>query len=188
VGAPSIQVGDSYVYESRDPADPASALSTRRTVTSTKGKVTLSSLNLDNKRAKPRSLVFDRQWNLISTRSPDKSGKDYSPPLKYYDFPLFHGKTWVQTSTETDIKTGATRIHTISGTVGGWERVSVPAGTFRAIKVQLVTELFDPITGERTPGTDTSWYVPEVRRSVKSETGGKDGRRGLIQLLHYELK
>lgn len=188
VDAPPIQVGDSYVYESRDPTDPASGVSTRRTVTSTKGKVTLSSLNLDNKRAKPRSLVFDRQWNLISTRSPDKSGKDYAPPLKYYDFPLFPGKTWGQTTTETNIKTGATRIHTISGTVGGWERVSVPAGTFRAIKVQLVTELFDPSTGERIPGTDTSWYVPEVRRSVRSDTSGKGGRRGLIQLLHYELK
>ncbi len=188
VGAPPIQVGDSYVYESKDPNDPSSGVSTRRTVTSIKGKVTLSSLNLDNKRAKPRNLAFDRQWNLISTRSPDNSGKDYSPPLKYYDFPLFPGKTWEQTSTETDIKTGAIRIHTISGTTEGWERISVPAGSFRAIKIQLVTELFDPSTGERTRGTDTSWYVPEVRRSVKSETSGQGGRRGLIRLLHYELK
>lgn len=188
VGAPPITVGDSYVYESTNPADPESGVSTRRTVTSTKGRVTLSSLNLDNKRAKPRSLYFDRQWNLIASRSPDKSGRDYSPLLKYYDFPLFPGKTWNQTSTETDLKTGATRIHTISGTVEGWERVSVPAGTFSAIKVHLVTELFDPNTGERIRGTDTSWYVPEVRRSVKSETTGKGGSQGLIQLLSYELK
>lgn len=71
VGAPPITVGDSYVYESTNPADPESGVSTRRTVTSTKGRVTLSSLNLDNKRAKPRSLYFDRQWNLIASRSPD---------------------------------------------------------------------------------------------------------------------
>jgi hypothetical protein len=156
-------------------------------VTSTKGKVILSSINLDNKNAKARNLHFDREWNLIGTRNADNSGLDYSPPLKYFDFPLFPGKTWRQVTTETNIKTGASRSHTISGTVGQWEDVSVPAGTFRAIKIELQTELFNPGTGERIAGSDISWYVPEVRRSVKSLTTGKDGGRRVIQLVRYEL-
>ena len=187
VTVPAITVGDSYVYESKDPEKPDSSLSTRRTVTSTKGKVILSSINLDNKSAKARNLHFDREWNLIGTRNADNSGLDYSPPLKYFDFPLFPGKTWRQVTTETNIKTGASRSHTISGTVGQWEDVSVPAGTFRAIKIELQTELFDPGTGERIAGSDTSWYAPEVRRSVKSLTTGKDGGRRVIQLVRYEL-
>ena len=188
VGIPPIRVGDTYVYESKDPAQPDASLSTRRTVTSTSGKIVLSSLNLDNKRAKARSLYFDREWNLIGSRSPNNSGRDYSPPLKYYDFPLYPGKTWQQTTTETDIKTGAMRIHQVSGVVKGWETVTVPAGTFRGIRVELETELFDPSTGERVPGTDTSWYVPEVRRSVKSDTTGKGGSRRLIQLISYDVQ
>lgn len=188
VGIPSIRVGDTYVYESKDPAQPESSLSTRRTVTSTSGKVVLSSLNLDNKRAKARSLYFDREWNLIGSRSPNDSGRDYAPPLKYYDFPLYPGKTWQQTTTETDIKTGAIRLHTVSGVVKGWETVSVPAGTFRGIRVELETELYDPSTGDRIPGTDTSWYVPEVRRSVKSDTTGKGGSQRVIELLWYDVK
>lgn len=188
VPRPSIRVGDTYVYESRDPDKPESGVSTRRTVTSTKGKVTLSTLNLDNKKAKARSLYFDGEWNLIGTRSPDGSGRDYAPPLRYYDFPLYTGKTWTQSSTETDIKTGATRIHSLSGAVGDWETVSVPAGSFRGIRVTLETELVDPGTNERIRGTDISWYVPEVRRSVKSLTTGKGGSKGLIQLIFYELK
>jgi hypothetical protein len=48
--------------------------------------------------------------------------------------------------------------------------------------------VLDPITGEKIKGTDISWYAPEVHRSVKSITTGKDGKRQLIQLLRYELK
>ncbi len=66
----------------------------------------LSSLDLDNKRAKARSLYFDREWSLIGSRSPNNSGRDY----------------------------------------------------------------------------DTSWYVPEVRRSVKSDTTGKGGSERVIKL------
>lgn len=187
VDIPPIRVGDSYVYESKDLDDPRSSLTTRRTVTSTRGKVVLSSINLDRKNARARNLHFNREWNLIATRNADDDGVDYSPPLKYYDFPLFPGKTWRQTTTETHIKTGATRTHAIEGVVGEWETVSVPAGTFRALKVSLQTELFDPSTGERITGADVSWYVPEVRRSVKSLTTGKDGSQRLIQLLRYEL-
>ena len=187
VDTPPIRVGDSYVYESKDPDDPRSSLTTRRTVTSTRGKIVLSSINLDRKSAKARSLHFDREWNLIATRNADGSGLDYAPPLKYYDFPLFPGKTWRRTTTETHTRTGATRTHTVEGAVEEWETVSVPAGTFWAIKVSLQTELFDPRTGERITGADESWYVPEVRRSVKSLTTGKGGSQRLIQLLRYEL-
>ena len=70
----------------------------------------------------------------------------------------------------------------------GWETVTVPAGTFRGIRVHLETELYDPSTGEPIPGTDTSWYVPEVRRSVKSDTTGKGGSQRVIQLLSYDVQ
>lgn len=185
--APQIRTGDSYIYESTDLEQPGISISTRRTVTSTKGKVILSSINLDNKNAKARNLWFDREWNLIATRNADNSGLDYSPPLKYYDFPLFPGKTWQQDTTETNTKTGTVKSHSVAGVVGQWETVSVPAGTFRAIKVELQTEVFDHSTGERISGSDRSWFVPDVRRSVKSITTGKGGSQRLIQLMSYEL-
>lgn len=65
--------------------------------------------------------------------------------------------------------------------------MSVPAGTFHAIKISLQTELFNPTTGEKINGTDVSWYVPEIRRSVKSLTTGKDANKQLIQLVQFEL-
>ena len=188
ISAPLVQVGDSYIYESIDAYNIGPSITTKRTVTSNSDKIILSVVNINSANAKTRNLYFNHEWNLIGTRNPDNSGLNYSPPLKYFDFPLYPGKAWQQTTTETNIKTGATRIHKISGIVGQLENVSVPAGTFRAIKISLQTELFDPTTSEKISGTDESWYVPEIRRSIKSLTTGKDAKKRLTQLIQYELK
>jgi hypothetical protein len=119
------------------------------------------------------------------------SATNYSPPLKYFEFPLYPGKTWQQTSVETNIKTNSTREHTLSAIVGDWEEITVPAGTFRAIKITTQTELLDRKTGQKSTGVDVSWYVPDIRRSVKSSvtTRNFDGNqeRQLIQLIKYDL-
>lgn len=187
VPRPAVRVGDSYIYESRDPDNVERAITTKRTVVSVNGGIAMATVNLSSRKAKPRRLYFDREWNLVSTRNADNSGFNYSPPVKYFDFPLYPGKTWRQTSTENDTKTGRTRIHTVLGVVVGWENVSVPAGNFRAIRVSLETEVIDSATGERIGGTDISWYVPEVHRSVKSITSGKDGKKRIIQLISFDL-
>lgn len=187
MGIPPIRVGDTYIDESMDPDERERSLKTRRMTTSTQGRVVLSSIRLDSKNLKPRFLHFNQEWNLLATSNANGIGLDCSPPLKYYDFPLFPGMTRQQTTTEANTQTSATCIHTVSGSVVGWETVRAPEGTFRAIKVSLQTEMFDSSTGERIPGSDLFWNVHEVRRSVKSLTSGKDGSRRLIQLLRYEV-
>jgi hypothetical protein len=94
-----------------------------------------------SKTGKARILQFTSEGNLLSSRNQDGSGFDYAPPLKYFVFPLYPGKTWQQRSRETNIQTGAVREHTLSATVGDWEDIAVPAGTFRALKITLHTEL-----------------------------------------------
>ncbi len=116
-----------------------------------------------------RTLEYDRQWNPIGTRGKAGEGFDYSPPVKYYDFPLYPGKRWSGTSTERNIKTGQVREHTINAEVGGWETITVPAGTFRAIKVMIRNAVKDLQTGQVKSGSDISWYAPLAKRSVKSE-------------------
>ena len=184
---PSVKVGDSYIYESRDPANIEPLITTKRTVTSIDNEIVLSMVVVNNKNAKPRKLYFNRDWNLVRSRNADNSGLDYSPPIKYYEFPLLSGKKWQQTSTETDIKTGKTRTHKVTGVVGDWEEISVPAGNFRAIKVILETEVINSATGQRMGGSDISWYVPEIRRSVKSITKDQNGKGRVLQLMSYQL-
>ena len=84
------------------------------------------------------------------------------------------------------------RVNTVeSSTTGsvsvvGWETVEVPAGKFRAIKVELDT-MVRPLDGSRPfPRQVTFWYVPEVRRWVKLQ-GTTPRNRFSEELLSYKL-
>jgi clan AA aspartic protease (TIGR02281 family) len=192
VGIPNTQLGDTYIIEYQYPDNLKPSYSTERKVVSVgEGKLTVATRTVKSKTGKARTLQFTSEWNLLSSRNPDGSGFDYSPPLQYFAFPLYPGKTWQQRSRETNMQTGAVREHTLSATVGEWEDISVPAGTFRALKITLQTELLDPSTGATSTGTDISWYAPNMRRSVRSEMISRDFQgqqeRQVIQLMKHDL-
>jgi hypothetical protein len=82
----------------------------------------------------------------------------------------------------------------LSGKVLGWEKVTVPAGTFDALKIE-VTSVYN---GENMRGrwtgnsTDTIWYVPKVKHFVKwlfEDGGGNVNSRttNLYELVAYKL-
>jgi hypothetical protein len=190
INAPPIQPGDTYVVESLYLDNPKLNNTTERKVVSIDNeKVIVASKNV--KSGYTRTLEFTSEWNLLSSRDPKGSGSNYYPPLKYFEFPLYPGKTWQQTSVETNIKMNSTRQHTLSATVGDWEEITVPAGTFRAIKITTQTELLDRKTGQKSTGVDVSWYVPDIRRSVKSSLTTRNfsgnQEQQLIQLIKYDL-
>jgi hypothetical protein len=193
VSRPSgIQIGDTYIIDSQYPSSPKWNTTTERKVISiSDGKIIVTAKNLESTNSKPRTLTFTPEWNLISSRNADGNGSDFSPPLQYFAFPLYPGKTWKQTSRETDVKTGAVKEHTLSGIVSNWEDVSVTAGTFRTIKITVQNELLDRATGIRSTGTDISWYAPNLRRSIKSEITSRDSQgseqRQSLEVTEYEL-
>jgi hypothetical protein len=161
--------GATYVMESYLTENPNAKLVVERKVISVEdGKITVSARNLKSKSRKPRILEFTKEWNLISARNTDDSASNYSPPIKYFQFPLYPGQKWHEKSVETSTGLGAIKQHSISGLVGEWEEVTVPAGTFQGIRVTTETEVTILATGERSRGTDISWYVPEVGRTVKT--------------------
>ena len=192
-GLPAIKLGDTYIIESLYPENPKLSTTTERTVLSVSGgTITVASRNIKSKTAKARILQFTSEWNLLSSRNADGSGFDYAPPLKYFEFPLYPGKTWRQMSREIDIKTGAVREHMFSAVAGDWEDIAVPAGTFRAIKITTHTELLDRATEQKSTGTDISWYAPDIRRSVKSVITSRNFQgqeeRQIISMIQYDLK
>ncbi|MBV5311364.1 hypothetical protein [Chromatium okenii] len=186
--APSVTSGDRYIYESIYPNNSKINNKTERIVASvTNKKILLYSKNLTSDFV--RQLEYTPEWNFLSSKSKDGSGLTYNPPLKYFEFPLTTGDSWSQDSIETNIKTGKKRKHSISTTVGDWEQVAVPAGTFRAIKITAQTNVIDLETGKPIIGKDISWYSPDVGRSVKSliTSTNPDGQqeKQIIQLLEY---
>ena len=187
VDAPTVMVGDSYTFEVENTSDTKLSYVATREVTAIDGnRMTIVTTNA--KSGRKRTTYYDRTWGYLGSGTGDNDGVSFSPALKYLDFPLSVGKKWTMQSTETDKKTGHQRQHTINGTVEGWEKVQVPAGEFEALKIVLKTEVKD---GDKvSPGTDVSWYVPALWRSVKSELTGLDvstevEEKKIIRLLSY---
>ncbi|MGH8603370.1 MAG: hypothetical protein ACREXR_11545, partial [Gammaproteobacteria bacterium] len=75
-------------------------------------------------------VLCDRDWNPITIGS-----WQYSPQLILFSFPLKAGKTWEQDASAT-VRGITGRIHS-KGKVLGWEQITVPAGRFNALKVQV---------------------------------------------------
>jgi len=85
----------------------------------------------------------------------------------------------------------------VLGKVTGWETVKVPAGEFRALKIERVMLLGDyDHYRSQTRLTEHEWYVPEIRGAVKlqsweefRETGDShylQGERQVYELLSYQ--
>jgi hypothetical protein len=138
-----------------------------------------------------RTIEYDDQWGLLLTRLPNGATTTFSPALPYMSFPLSPGKTWQARVTE--VAPGSSdKSHAITASVGQWESVTVPAGTFRALRIELTDEISESGVVIHQ-GQDVSWYAPEVRRSVKTEetsfnprTGER--RRRTITLIEYQVR
>lgn len=188
--APPIRIGDQYTYETNDLLEPAlSNVTSREVVSVDNGIYTLKLVN--QKGGYTRMLRYTADWSYLGSIGQAGESVVFDPPLKYFQFPMVEGTTWEQRSVERNTKSGKTREFFVRARVGGGEQVTVPAGTFEAVKITLATTVREGDTDIST-GTDVSWYAPSARRSVKSlleSTQSDSGKRGqrVIQLLSYKL-
>ncbi len=119
-----------------------------------------------------RHLAYTPDLALVSTRNEKGTRVTYEPPLPYFKFPLKAGEVWSAESVE---KTDGvvTNRHSIRGKVVGRETISEAVGNFNAWKISIESSVTNP-EGKTTLGTDTSWYVPELGRSVRSDLTAKN--------------
>ena len=147
--------------------------------------------------------AFDRQWNLVETVDDRNRLVKYSPYLPALRFPLHNGKVWKENyewqrsapqgvdsrpnskpktwKEVLDKKSGENRTlggSRVEGRVLGWEEITVPAGTYIAIKVELVSphyagsENFQIFGRKEMAGglIEIYWYVPKIKRYVRYKT------------------
>jgi hypothetical protein len=119
----------------------------------------------------PQQVVLtasDGAWAVIL--SPDgKPLISYDPPIGY-NYPLVVGKTWTTSYRMTVIPKKQVFPFDSTFKVEAYEEVTVPAGTFKAFKISVMTN---------TGSEDTYWFVPEfgiyakqsLRRTDKSGYG-----------------
>lgn len=85
---------------------------------------------------------------------------------RMFSFPLFVGKRWdfAYSFGSQDVDRGHQRY---AVEVLGVETVTVPAGTFKALKLRGVGAWFNLRAGAEGSGTFTVWYAPVVKNLVK---------------------
>ena len=180
VRRPEVRVGDSWTYRSTNVLEQGTyEHETRVSFVDDKVILAVSTRKSDRKE-------FDSSWTLEWNAVTTYGGLMYRPHSGLFRFPLRIGSKhavkyellWPQRQVIESSTDG-------SVTVAGWETVEVPAGRFRAIKLELESVIRGAShMPERVQ--ITYWYVPDVRRWVKYQfytrqfTGGEE-------LLEYKL-
>lgn len=109
--------------------------------------------------------VWDRDWN------PMRQGEiEYSPFYPSAQFPLESAKSW-SGNVAFDTGSGETVRHQLTAQVAGWERITVPAGTFDAVKIAVRGhfQVSSALGGGTGAINDAAWYAPVLRQFVKRE-------------------
>lgn len=129
-------------------------------------------------RGSTRGSIVTNEWNPTETLSTRGQWLTFLPHSRVFSFPLWEGKKWGGPVT---VKTsgGFGQAFSVRGEAKRWETITVPAGTFEAIRVEAL--------GNPAGGT-ICWYALEAERSIKCEIaiGAPGGRT--FELLKYEVK
>ncbi len=167
--APPRQVGDRWVYhrEIRD----GEAITRRNYVTWTVSAAGPDGFEVDTGDSEI-PIQFDRSGNVRSMPVQKGQGKVVFDPFDpRFRFPLTPGSSWSARSGEKLAQYERQTESTV--TVLGWESVTVPAGTFQAVKVsQVANSQWSPFPGQQAVSKRLThfWYVPQVRTFARYET------------------
>ncbi len=108
--------------------------------------------------------VWDRHWNLL------RDGNiEYSSPYPALQFPLTVGKKW-----SNEIKyehMGGNWRQQNTANIVGWEKVTVPAGIFDVLKIEIRGHWQHDHVRYATSGTltDVMYYAPQTGNFIKRE-------------------
>lgn len=183
---PGLKPGDTWTYDVRDLY---SGERRRREMMVKVLEVTDTHVTVERVRGDEpiERRTYTRDWNLL-----DDGARKYQPFYPSYRFPLQPGSKW-ESSADVPRRDGDgfTRF-TFTVSVAGWEEIDTPAGKFKALKI--VREGFrqnhrQSRTSRGEPITETTWYVPELRRYAKHSyvNDSRGGSRFEVVLTRYNL-
>ena len=195
VESPAVKVGDTWTYRMTTEKGPNGWTQARDDITVS--RVSQSTIFFDVKQTgstqAPREIFAGNDWS----RSRDVGGKE-TVVNRPFQFPMSQGKSWELSFTDGSPgnKNHKSEKFDTRYSVVGWEMIEVPAGKYRALKIEaeghwqaelapgqtvmqgaqsnaggttMATEVKNVAAGE-TSGRlyKAYWYVPEIKRWVKS--------------------
>jgi hypothetical protein len=165
VAAPAFRAGDSWTYRMVNNYNRQVVGTWTREVTS----AAAGGIAFDTRAGAISSpSVFRAPGEMTSGVLGDRASGSMEPAFQLAPFPLTEGRSWSQNVVRTDPVSNEQRPMLVQGRVRGWETVKVPAGEFKAIKVERTMYLgdYDSFRGI-TVRTETEWFAPEVKGPVK---------------------
>lgn len=140
-------------------------------------------------------MVESPDSNVIEKIPETGTGYRYQPNSGRLSFPLQVGKEY---GVKTPYDTAVYKVtQDLKAVVVGWEQVTVPAGTFRALKIVLGGFLESKELSGTGGGTwridSTVWYAPEAERVIKlvfkdTYWGGRSlNNWNIAELVSYKL-
>lgn len=197
--APQYRVGDRWVYRVQEGFRNPVVFEETHTVTAVNGGAATVRVS-----GRGPTLEFDRveQWSAPGVVAQgtlfDIETRRFGTPLERYKFPLRGGETWNQRLPNHNDLTGRDGIVSRRVRVGGYDRVTTPAGTFDAVRLDIIMRMDDEEFWRwPTDCTYSVWYAPaaknavrEVKRAGYVEKGGPDvgalpAQNTTIELLAY---
>lgn len=183
--APDVHVGDNWKFRTLDGfTNETQFEATHRVVEINDREIVIELHNLSKDKTALR--YFTREWNAVDT----DDGK-YDPYYPEFKFPLAAGTTWSEKYTWIS-SAGVASSGYVTAKVSAQEKVTVPAGTFDAYRIDRDQEVRgNNETAVVTNTHFTTWYAPAVRRFVRREwTVTRDGRvrsKTTMELVEYTL-
>jgi hypothetical protein len=162
---PEVKEGDVWVFQVTDVV-----IGDKKTPnTQTVKQVTPDRIVVEN--SSGSTGTFTRDWNQIDSKQGETVTFKADPAWMQYDFPLEVGKKWSPRFTTVSRSGEQTTRWQWTAVVERAESVTVPAGTFDALRIRL-DGFYNGARGTSTwtgRRTQTIWYAPAARRTVKSE-------------------
>lgn len=134
-------------------------------------------------------MTTDSNLNITVYRSLTEASSEPSTgdkPGMWFAYPLYPGKKW--TNHYNWQMAGASRTKGQAeerGQAYEWEDVTVPAGTFHALKAQVVSRFFGK-GGMADEATLIYWYAPQVNRFVKFDYRSNYEGAFVAELVQYK--
>lgn len=135
-------------------------------------------------------VTFTSEWNVVN----DPSAGVYYPHNGLLKFPLAPGASWRSRYELTRARQGAFRSKwDVQIKVVGWEDVEVPAGRFRALRIEGDGSYQRQDVAGNGSGRWVFWYAPQAKRWVKytyesTDFRGNPNVRQTDELVEFRLQ
>lgn len=183
VGIPDVHIGDIWKYRNIDGYSNETNVEFSHLIVKLDDKEIV--VQLQNKNSKGKRLkYFTREWNQT-----DSGEVKWEPYNSEYKFPLSVGRTWNQ-EFKFSYNNGASFSSLVKAKVTALEKVTVPAGTFDAYRIEKDIETRSNSADATVMiGRIITWYAPVVKKYVRQESitfsNGRERAKDVDELVEY---